>query len=197
MNGSKRSPVITQSIFRSKNNMLTILLGPSGVGKTAIIEILVTQFNWKPLISYITREKRDNELYKKCITNEKFDTLELNDLLYSNIAQLNNRYGTLKADISTAVESGDHWILDFSVSYYQSYFSNLPHQAFIIMPENGFQLRDQLILANRTERASTCLSELEKFSPIYRDNLGIHNSIEIINKKDALNQTVSELLSKL
>lgn len=177
--------------------MLTILLGSSGVGKTAIIEILVTQFNWKPLISYITREKRDNELYKECITNNEYDNLELNDLLYSNIAQLNNRYGTLRVDISTAITSDDHWVLDFSVSHYQTYFSNLSHHTFLIMPENGFQLRDQLILANRTERASTCLSELEEFSPIYRDNLGIHNSIEIINKKDALNQTVRELLSKL
>lgn len=176
--------------------MLIILVGPSGVGKTAIIEILVNQFNWKPLISYITRGKRDNELYKECITNDQYDNLELNDLLYSNIAQLDKRYGTLRADISTAITSDDHWVLDFSVNHYQSYFSNLPHQAFLIMPETDFQLRDQLILANRTERALNSLRELEKFSLKNRHELGIDNVIEIINKKNALKQTVIELLSK-
>lgn len=82
--------------------MIIVLLGASGSGKSAVENILSSEFEYEKIISYTTRPRRDKEVDGKdyyFITNEKFKEYIESRLFaeYDEYSQ-GRLYGTLKND---------------------------------------------------------------------------------------------------
>ena len=82
--------------------MIIVLLGASGSGKSTIENQLSTQYGFEKIVSYTTRQPRDNEENGKdywFIDNDTFRDIMNRDLFAEHDEYSQNRlYGTLKSD---------------------------------------------------------------------------------------------------
>ena len=82
--------------------MIIVLLGASGSGKSTIENQLSTQYGFEKIVSYTTRQPRDNEENGKdywFIDNDTFREIMNRDLFAEHDEYSQNRlYGTLKSD---------------------------------------------------------------------------------------------------
>lgn len=96
---------------------LIVLIGPSGVGKGSIEEILFQNPNLKTKLSVsaTTRDKRPNEVDGKnyyFISKEDFkNKIKNNEFLEWN-KHFNNYYGTLKSEVDNIIKEGYSPILE-------------------------------------------------------------------------------------
>lgn len=82
--------------------MIIVLLGASGSGKSTLEHELATHHGFKKIISYTTRQPRDNEENGKdywFVDNDTFREIMSRDLFAEHDEYSQNRlYGTLKSD---------------------------------------------------------------------------------------------------
>lgn len=82
--------------------MTIVLSGASGSGKSTIENELSEKYNFEKIVSYTTREPRNNEVNGKdyhFVDNETFEEIKFRNLFaeYDEYSQ-NRLYGTLKSD---------------------------------------------------------------------------------------------------
>jgi guanylate kinase len=81
---------------------MLILVGPSASGKTEIAKTLVSNFNFKKIITTTTREKRPHEIDDMdyhFLSIDSFKALEKKDAFVETSMYQNNMYGLQKKDV--------------------------------------------------------------------------------------------------
>lgn len=151
--------------------MLILLLGPSGAGKTSIIQVLDERNGWRVIPSYITRPVRQLDKYKHTVSEAEYRTLLNQNKLFSHVEQFQYMYGTLRDDVELAQQSSEPWLLDFDVHTYKKVFEGTRHLAFVILPGSTGQLVQQLTAIGRPERI---VNALEQITQIENDTLTGH-----------------------
>ena len=76
---------------------MIILIGPSASGKTAVGRILEKKYNIKKVVTYTTRNMRENEIDGidyHFISKEEFLEKKNNNFFFETMAYANNYYGT-------------------------------------------------------------------------------------------------------
>lgn len=95
---------------------LTLLVGPTGVGKTTIWEHLAKEHKLVPFKTCTTRKKRERELVEdhipqyQFLTKEVFDEMIEKDYFFEYVEHVGNYYGTSKIDIEAAIQDEKNWI---------------------------------------------------------------------------------------
>lgn len=110
-----------------------LLLGPSGVGKSSIIEELILLDNRFVYISpFITRSLRKGEINKVSISNKEMDRMsELGEFLAIN-ELYGVRYATPLQPIEQALDSNSFPVLDWPVSRVSVMTEAFPNQLYIV-----------------------------------------------------------------
>ena len=141
--------------------MLTVLYGPSCVGKTTLINILVNRYQWKPINCYLTRDLRSDDVARISITPELFHEKEIRGEFQCVNHQFQSSYGTPRDELINATTiSQDSYILDFMLKNYAQ-LEDLEHTKILILPETRDTLKSQIIAANRKDRESEILLDLD------------------------------------
>jgi len=141
--------------------MLTLLCGVSGVGKSTIIDILATEYNWKIITTYMTRMVRQGENYKVNLSENEFDGKKNKGYFLCVNEAYGARYGTPLHQIEKASFQDEQlWVLDFPITKVQEVFNSFPHLCIVIQPECSDQLITQLNHGGRAERLSKVLEDL-------------------------------------
>ena len=99
------------------SNVFVSLLGPSGVGKSLLVETLLSLFPGKYLYikPYTTRDLRTSEKSKMHVSLDEFQELsEEGQILLPNYVH-GNWYGPSKLNIAGVIESGGVPIIDWPV----------------------------------------------------------------------------------
>jgi len=165
-----------------RNKLFVLLLGPSGVGKTTIIQALNDQTNGTyPYISpYITRDLRPGETEKTSISDAEFDRLEQAGEFVIVNALYGVRYGTPLKTITNCLTSGRVPILDFPLEK----VSKLRRGEFdllniYVFPPNIAEWRSRLDNANRnnSNRFEQGIEELGMLSQLPKSHPDIHYSV--------------------
>ena len=178
--------------------MLVLLLGPSGVGKTSIIHVLAETCGWSVVPSYITRPQRDDERYKRTLSQQDYQNRLENNQFFTHVEQFQYMYGTLKADIELAQSSDDVWVLDFDVYAYKESFIGVEHLAFVVLPESEEQLKAQLLETGRADRlvgAIQLLSLIQNSASL--EALGLGAAAKIINCSNRLGDLAATLIEAI
>lgn len=141
--------------------MLVVLFGVSCVGKTTIIEKLITQ-GCLPIRVYTTRPLRKGEIVKIHLSEENFDEYQNQHRFAWTNQFFNTKYGTSQEDISQALSSPDVYLLDYSLSRKKD-FDHIDCKKIIILPESIEALSQQVKSANREDRISEIFCEYESY----------------------------------
>lgn len=95
---------------------LTLLVGPTGVGKTTIWEFLARHHELIPFKTCTTRKIREKEQVKgyipqyRFLTDTEFVDMIDKDYFFEHIEHIGKRYGTSKLDIEAAIADSSHWV---------------------------------------------------------------------------------------
>jgi guanylate kinase len=142
--------------------MLTILYGPSCVGKTTLIKHLITDYNWKPISCYLTRPIRVGDVGRIPVTKEEFKKLEEEDFFHCVNHHFEASYGTPKNELVDSAKSyADRFVLDFML---KNYFQLEPfeHKKIIVLPESIEKLKLQIDGSDRSNRYESILKDIEE-----------------------------------
>lgn len=97
--------------------MLLTISGPSGAGKTSIIDGLSNSYSCNALPSWTTRDKRNNEddsTYYRFVTHKEYKWMsDRGDFVLEDQVS-GNWYGTKELDIIEAIKGETLWIADFT-----------------------------------------------------------------------------------
>ncbi|MBO2517887.1 MAG: guanylate kinase [Clostridiales bacterium] len=132
-----------------KLGMLIVLSGPSGVGKGTLCNMLIENDESITFsTSVTTRAPRDYEVegvHYFFITDERYDELLKEDAFVEHATVHGHRYGTLKSQISKAIDSGMNVILDIDPQGARTVMKNCPDCVSIfILPPSYETLRSRL-----------------------------------------------------
>lgn len=136
--------------------MLVLLLGPSGVGKSTIANLLVQNSSWVPVISWLTRPERSDEQFKVSISPTSFDMLAKQGKLWSDVEQNGHRYGLLSSEVRQALDDPSRfYILDYSLPSWRKCFASEPNLPVYVASDDDATLRERLFRAGRPERIAS------------------------------------------
>lgn len=173
--------------------MLVVLLGPSGVGKSAVIERLLHEYNWTPLISIVTRPARAGDAFKVSISDDSYDMLRDIGKLWSDVAQGGYRYALLRSEIEVAVHSTHVFIVDFALGPWKQYFANLEHAKIYLTAETRDALALRLKMADREDRLESSLRSGEELEEWFSKEGSAMGVIRLINLTDRLEDVVASI----
>lgn len=164
-----------------------LLLGPSGVGKSSIIEELTRLDSRFIYISpFMTRSLREGEKNKISISGEEMDEMsERGEFLVIN-ELYEVRYATPRKPIEQALRKGDFPVLDWPISKVSVMTEAFPNQLYIVYvsPPSIEALRQRLARDSRDtdgHRLRSARQELEAIES--SGHLGIYD-FEIISEEN-------------
>ncbi|PIR51295.1 guanylate kinase [Candidatus Peregrinibacteria bacterium CG10_big_fil_rev_8_21_14_0_10_49_24] len=190
-----------------KYGKLVLIIGPSGVGKSVILNTLRTDYPElhfpKSATTRARREGEGDDLYH-FVSEEEFDLLiEDNKVLEWAVVHGGARYGTLVQEIIPQIENGQVVVREVDVQGFDSIRShpffrgeNAPYtlQSIFILPES----REQLI-RHITERAPIGDAELKRRIASMERELSYADECDkqIENREGRLADTINEVLAIL
>lgn len=142
--------------------MLTILYGPSCVGKTTLIKHLISDYGWQSISCYITRPVRSSDIRRVSVTRKEFKKLEEENFFHCVNHHFEASYGTPKNELVDSAKScADRFVLDFML---KNYFQLEPfeHKKIIVLPESIENLKLQIDGSDRSNRYESILKDIEE-----------------------------------
>ena len=150
------------SIESNNNKKPLLILGPSGVGKDTIINMLLEKYPeiFYKLPSYTTRDIRKGEIDGKdyfFITKEEFKVLKDENKLFGIQEYNNNFYASNKSKLNELLKKGDKIIiLNYNIETVNRVKDEFDFNYIAILPPCDDELR------NRLKNRGTKPEELEK-----------------------------------
>jgi guanylate kinase len=145
--------------------MLTILYGPSCVGKTTLINHLINDYNWKPIFCYLTRPVRVGDVGdvgRIRVTKEEFKKLEKENFFHCVNHHFETSYGTPKNELVDSAKSyADRFVLDFMLKNHLQ-LEPFEHKKIIVLPESIEKLKLQIDGSDRPNRYESILKDIEE-----------------------------------
>jgi len=176
-----------------RKGMLIVISAPAGCGKDTIIEkILESSPELSYSVSATTRQRRVNEIegkhyfFKK---REDFKNMMKNGELLEYTEYCGNYYGTLKATVVDALESGRDIVLKIEIAGASNVKSLFPDCVSIfILPPSLEELRNRLI-----KRGTEDLETIERRIKIAHDEINNSYGYDHYVINDVLEHAVNEI----
>lgn len=130
---------------------LTVIAGPTAVGKGTVVRYLLEHNpDIQVSVSATTRPPRireTNGVEYFFVTNEEFDKMIANDeLLEYATVHLNNRYGTPRRPVESALSAGQQIILEIDIQGAEQVKASMPDANLIfIAPPSLEELKKRLV----------------------------------------------------
>lgn len=164
-----------------------LLLGPSGVGKSSIIEELIRLDSRFVYISpFMTRLLREGEKNKISISGEEMDEMsERGEFLVIN-ELYGVRYATPRQPIEQALKEGDFPVLDWPISRMSVMTEAFPDQLYVvyISPPSIEALQQRLARDNRDADGHRLRSAREELEALESSRqVGIYD-FEIVSEEN-------------
>ncbi|GAA1414643.1 guanylate kinase [Catellatospora sp. NPDC049111] len=176
---------------------LTVLSGPSGVGKDAVIEVIRKRSPWVWLsVSVTTRKKRDYEIDGKHYTfvnRTEFERLADTGMLLEWAEFAGNLYGTPRAAVEGRIAAGIPALLKIDLQGARQVRETWPDaQLVFLAPPSREELRRRLI-GRGTESPETIRRRLAHAD----EELAAESEFDVTVVNDYLERAADELVGLL
>ncbi|MEU7825647.1 guanylate kinase [Catellatospora sp. NPDC049133] len=176
---------------------LTVLSGPSGVGKDAVIEVIRKRSPWVWLsVSVTTRKKRDYEIDGKHYTfvnRTEFERLADTGMLLEWAEFAGNLYGTPRAAVEGRISAGIPALLKIDLQGARQVRETWPDaQLVFLAPPSREELRRRLI-GRGTESPETIRRRLAHAD----EELAAESEFDVTVVNDYLERAADELVGLL
>lgn len=176
---------------------LTVLSGPSGVGKDAVIEVIRKRSPWVWLsVSVTTRKKRDYEIDGKHYTfvnRTEFERLADTGMLLEWAEFAGNLYGTPRAAVEGRIAAGIPALLKIDLQGARQVRETWPDaQLVFLAPPSREELRRRLI-GRGTESPDTIRRRLAHAD----EELAAESEFDVTVVNDYLERAADELVGLL
>ena len=177
-----------------RRGLVFVISGPSGVGKDALIDLLLTKDpNLRRSVSYTTRPSRPNEKEGadySFVSREKFERLVAGDEMLEHASYDGNLYGTSRDRVNQLRSEGHDAILKIEVKGAQQVRRRLPDATFIfIAPPSMAEL------VRRTAKRHTESAEEQSARAMIAETEMKHASnYDHVVVNDELNRAADEVL---
>jgi guanylate kinase len=176
---------------------LTVLSGPSGVGKDAVIEVVRKQAPWIWLsVSVTTRRKRDYEVNDKhyhFATRKEFERLIDGAQLLEWAEFAGNLYGTPRGAVEVRLQQGIPVLLKIDLQGARQVREAMPSaQLVFLAPPSREELHRRLV-GRGTEDADTIRRRLEHAD----EELAAEKEFDVTVVNDYLERAAGELVGLL
>lgn len=191
----RESALLVSFLLEKYYNMLTILYGPSCVGKTTLIKHLISDYGWQSISCYLTRPLRPSDINRVYVAKKEFKRLEAGKFFHCVNHHFEALYGTPKNELVDSSKSNtSRFVLDFMLKNYLQ-LEQFEHEKIIIFPESIEKLKLQIEGANRSNRFEDILKDIEdNYSPeqlLFYKNNGFK---VIINSFNDIKTTLEKLM---
>lgn len=168
--------------------MLVVLFGPSGVGKTSLIRILVRKHGYRILRTYTTRPPRGVDDDRHSVSEEEFADLESSGVITSTSTVFNYRYGAEKKSLQESLTNGNpRYLVDFALENWQDIAAfGGSMVGVLVLPPSKAELTRRLLAQNRQSRLDESLRQLA-----YCTNAAKHGLPSTIGNRVVVNGNLS------
>lgn len=179
---------------------IVLVSGVTGVGKSALIDKLISNFSeYRRPIAYTTRKKREGESEQFCyVSDEEMDSLLKDNKLFSHDIVHNNRYGLSQHSIEQIVNSGKIVIKEFYIKDLEQIKSNYRFVCSVIIAPSTFDIYNAHIESIKsTKDRSKQRGEKEFFIHQEAINQGSADILIINDFSQSIEEIALELNSKI
>lgn len=175
-----------------ENSLVYALVGPSGVGKTSIIDQLVRRDpTVREAISATTRKPRDGEVHGKSyyfLTKEEFDGRKERGEFIEAFEVFGNWYATLKSEVARLSNHNIIFNVDVNGAKEIKKWNSSAHQIFILPPSR------QALVDRMRARGSMSNEDMLRRLQGAKDELVAAHSFDSWVMNENLIETVAEVL---
>ena len=149
----------------SERGKLLVLSGPSGVGKSTVIQkVMDHRDDMEFSVSATTRLPRPGEVEGKdyfFVSRERFDEMVENEELLEHAEFVGNCYGTPKSQVLSRLDAGITVVLDIEVQGAAQVKALMPEALTVFLAPPSLEALEQRLRGRGTESEEKILSRLE------------------------------------
>jgi guanylate kinase len=176
---------------------LTVLSGPSGVGKDSVIELIRARSPWVWLsVSATTRPKRDYEIdgvHYHFVDRAEFDRLIADQLLLEWAEFAGNRYGTPRAPVERQLAAGVPALLKIDLQGARQVRAAMPAALLVFLAPPSVEELERRLVGRGTEDLDTIRRRLAHA----HDELAAEAEFDRTVVNDSVERAADELVELL
>ena len=176
---------------------LTVLSGPSGVGKDSVIEFIRVRAPWVWLsVSVTTRRMRDNEVdgvHYHFVTRTEFERLVEGGQLLEWADFAGNLYGTPRGPVQARLDTGHPVLLKIDLQGARQVRAATPEARLVFLAPPSWAELERRLIGRGTDDPETIRHRLEHA----RDELAAEPEFDVTVVNHHVEQAANELLGLL
>jgi guanylate kinase len=180
---------------------LTVLSGPSGVGKDSVIEMVRARSPWVWLsVSATTRRKRDYELdgvHYHFVTRVEFERMVAADELLEWAEFAGNLYGTQRGPVEARLRGGRPVLLKIDLQGARQVKASVPSALLVFLAPPSVEELERRLIGRGTEDPDTIRRRLDHAHEELAAEAEFHVTIVNDNVERAADELVGLLGSRL
>jgi guanylate kinase len=176
---------------------LTVLSGPSGVGKDSVIEMVRARSPWVWLsVSVTTRPRRGNEtdgLHYHFVDRTEFEQLARSGELLEWAEFAGNLYGTPRAPVERKLRAGEPMLLKIDLQGARQVRAAMPEAQLVFLAPPSWAELERRLVGRGTDDPATIRRRLEHA----REELAAEPEFDVTVVNDSVVRAADELVRLL
>jgi guanylate kinase len=176
---------------------LTVLSGPSGVGKDSVIELIRARSRWVWLsVSVTTRRKRDYEVdgvHYHFVDRAEFERLKGSGQLLEWAEFAGNLYGTPRAPVEARLAAGMACLLKIDLQGARQVKDSMPSAQLVFLAPPSFEELARRLTGRGTEDPQTIARRLAHAE----EELAAEKEFDVTIVNDSVERAADELVTLL